>query len=191
MRTGAQQLRSRPGDGAPRRVHVQEDTIGSSGGVVSVAAFGEVSGGLAPFIGIGIASSGRRAPTGALVDNAKVVGGTFAAAQRAPGKRPSCTGGPGRLGQCMRCTAVGKEDLRAWATVSLGMSAIAMSAPTSSVEMLARSCRQYWSATGSAMPSELHTPVSESLQRVGEQGWDASAAGLARTDGMPVSVVRA
>ncbi len=35
-----------------------------------------------------------------------------------------------------------------------------------------------------------HT-MPEPLLRVGERGWDASAAGLARTDGMLVSAVRA
>ena len=185
MRTGAQQLRP-PRLTTPRRVHVQVDLVGSSVGEVSVATFGVARGGLARYIGIGLASSGRRAPTGALVDNAKVVGGAFVAEECAPRKGPSCTDGPGRFGHCMKCKAVGKEHLQTWAIVSLGMSAIA-----SSVEMLARSCRPYWSATGSAMPSELHTPVSESLVRVSERGWDASAAGLARTDGMLVSAVRA
>jgi hypothetical protein len=129
------------------------------GRVISVAAFGEVRVGLGASIWIGLASGRRRAPTGALVDDTKVVGGTFvAAAQLAPLKGPSCTDGPGWLRQCMSCTAVGTEHLRTSVTVSLRMSAIAMSALTSSVETLARSCRLYWSAMGSAMPSELHTP---------------------------------
>jgi hypothetical protein len=165
MRTGAQQLRP-PRLTTPRRVHVQVDLVGSSVGEVSVATFGVARGGLARYIGIGLASGGPSAPTGALVDNAKVVGGTFVAAECAPRKGPSCTDGPGRFGHCMKCKAVGKEHLQTWAIVSLGMSAIAMSAPMLSVEMLAHSCRLHWSATGSGMPSELHTPVSEPLVRV-------------------------
>jgi hypothetical protein len=124
----------------PRRVHVQGECAGSAARRIRVAAFWVARVAVAI---VGLASGGRRAPTRTLVDNANVVGGAFVAAQRAPRKGPSCTDGSGRFGQCMRCTAVGTEHLRTWATVSLGMSAIAMSAPTLSVEMLARSCRPY------------------------------------------------
>jgi hypothetical protein len=95
-RTGAQQLRlCLTGAGCTHDVVVHSSGLGQGSGLGHEAPLWVVNVGQAPIIGL--ASGGRRTPAGALVFDAKVVGGTFAAAQLAPRKGPSCTDGPHAL----------------------------------------------------------------------------------------------